>query len=167
MAHPLARRTLVAAVALGAVWLTGAAQAQDKKLKVAAVYTVPFEQQWVGRIHKALKAAEARGEIEYGDRERRQRRLRAGDARVRRGRQPADRRRGVRRSRPRAQGRQGLSQDRLPDGLTRQAAGAQLRVFDNYIQEPAYLTGMVAGAHDQVATRSAWSAASRSPRSTG
>jgi basic membrane protein A len=26
---------------------------------------VPFEQQWVSRIHKALKAAEARGEIEY------------------------------------------------------------------------------------------------------
>ena len=55
------------------------------KLKVAAVYTVPFEQQWVGRIHKALKAAEARGEIEYkATRERRQRRLRARDARVRR-----------------------------------------------------------------------------------
>jgi hypothetical protein len=34
------------------------------KLKVAAIYTVPFEQQWVSRIHKALKAAEARGEIE-------------------------------------------------------------------------------------------------------
>ena len=32
---------------------------------MAAVYTVPFEQQWVSRIHKALKAAEARGEIEY------------------------------------------------------------------------------------------------------
>jgi uracil phosphoribosyltransferase len=35
------------------------------KLKVAAIYTVPVEQQWVSRIHKALKAAEARGEIEY------------------------------------------------------------------------------------------------------
>ena len=55
MAHPLARRTLVAAVALGAVWLAGAAQAQDKKVKVAAVYTVPVEQQWVSRIHQALK----------------------------------------------------------------------------------------------------------------
>ena len=44
----------------------------------------PFEQQWVSRIHKALKAAEARGEIEYKfSRERRQRRLRARDARVR------------------------------------------------------------------------------------
>jgi basic membrane lipoprotein Med (substrate-binding protein (PBP1-ABC) superfamily) len=35
------------------------------KIKVAAVYTVPYEQQWVSRIHKALKAAESRGEIEY------------------------------------------------------------------------------------------------------
>ena len=39
--------------------------AAQSKLKVAAIYTVPFEQQWVSRIHKALKAAEARGEIEY------------------------------------------------------------------------------------------------------
>ena len=35
------------------------------KLKVAAIYTVPVEQQWVSRIDKALKAAVARGEIEY------------------------------------------------------------------------------------------------------
>src|SRR3989344_1755939 len=28
----------------------------QSKLKVAAIYTVPFEQQWVSRIHKALKA---------------------------------------------------------------------------------------------------------------
>ena len=40
------------------------AWAQDK-IKVAAIYTVPVEQQWVSRIHKALKAAKARGEIEY------------------------------------------------------------------------------------------------------
>ena len=35
------------------------------KVKVAAIYTVPVEQQWVSRIHKALNAAKARGEIEY------------------------------------------------------------------------------------------------------
>ena len=27
------------------------------KVKVAAIYTVPVEQQWVSRIHKALNAA--------------------------------------------------------------------------------------------------------------
>ena len=37
----------------------------QNKTKVAAIYTVPFEQQWVSRIDKALKAADARGEIEY------------------------------------------------------------------------------------------------------
>ncbi|RZL56457.1 MAG: BMP family ABC transporter substrate-binding protein, partial [Variovorax sp.] len=61
------RQLIVRSIAIAALVAAGApglAQAQAK-LKVAAVYTVPFEQQWVGRIHKALKAAEARGEIEY------------------------------------------------------------------------------------------------------
>ena len=43
---------------------TSPALAQEK-LKVAAIYTVPVEQQWVSRIHKALEAAKDRGEIEY------------------------------------------------------------------------------------------------------
>ena len=47
---------------LAALPLPALAQA---KLKVAAIYTVPVEQQWVSRIDKALKAAVARGEIEY------------------------------------------------------------------------------------------------------
>ena len=34
-------------------------------IKVAAIYTVPFEQQWVSRIHKAANAAKDRGDIEY------------------------------------------------------------------------------------------------------
>ena len=59
------RHTLAAALAVAslAAW-SGAAFAQTK-LKVAAIYTVPVEQQWVSRIDKALKAAVARGEIEY------------------------------------------------------------------------------------------------------
>ena len=37
--------------------------AQGKKvLNVAAIYTVPVEQQWVSRIHKALSAAKDRGD---------------------------------------------------------------------------------------------------------
>src|SRR5690348_18503385 len=35
------------------------------KVKVAAIYTVPVEQQWVSRIHKAATAAQERGDIEY------------------------------------------------------------------------------------------------------
>jgi basic membrane protein A and related proteins len=34
-------------------------------IDVAAIYTVPVEQQWVGRIHKALNAARDRGDITY------------------------------------------------------------------------------------------------------
>ena len=64
MAFPSARRALLAAMALGAVWLAVGAQAQEK-LKVAAIYTVPVEQQWVSRIHQALKAANLRGDISY------------------------------------------------------------------------------------------------------
>ncbi len=44
--------------------LTSRAWAQTK-LKVAAVYTVPFEQQWVSRVHLALTNARQRGEIDY------------------------------------------------------------------------------------------------------
>ena len=49
-------------VAFGAAAPVALAQ---NKIKVAAVYTVPIEQQWVSRIHKALNAAKDRGEIEY------------------------------------------------------------------------------------------------------
>ena len=59
------RRSLLAWAGSLALATPGLALAADTKIKVAAVYTVPFEQQWVSRIHKALKAAEARGEIEY------------------------------------------------------------------------------------------------------
>ena len=58
---------LLAAFAVAAFALSSGlpAGAKEKPLKVAAVYTVPVEQQWVSRIHIALKAAEARGDITY------------------------------------------------------------------------------------------------------
>ena len=138
------RRLALAAAAL-ALAAPGLAFAQAK-LKVAAVYTVPFEQQWVGRLHKALKAAEARGEIEYkasenvtnADYERVMREYATGGNQLIVGEafavEAAARK--VAKDFPKIV---------VPDGLVGQAAGAQLRVFDNYIQEPAYLTGMIAG----------------------
>ena len=51
--------------AVGVALLAPTLALAQAKTKVAAIYSVPFEQQWVSRIHKALKAAEARGEIEY------------------------------------------------------------------------------------------------------
>ena len=56
--------TALAVAAISSIPALSLAQAGGK-MKVAAIYTVPFEQQWVSRIHKALKAAESRGEIEY------------------------------------------------------------------------------------------------------
>ena len=34
-------------------------------LKVAGIFTLPVEQQWISRIHIALVAAKERGDIEY------------------------------------------------------------------------------------------------------
>src|SRR6478752_7262331 len=64
----LKRRTFLkagVALAFAATLLTSAAALAQQRLKVAAIYTVPVEQQWVSRIHKALNAAKDRGEIEY------------------------------------------------------------------------------------------------------
>src|SRR3712207_7578824 len=41
------------------------AQAKTKPIKVASIYTVPVEQQWVSRIHKALNGAKERGDVTY------------------------------------------------------------------------------------------------------
>ena len=63
------RRTLLKAAGAGAA--LAAAGAFPTRLfaadpiKVAAIYTVPVEQQWVSRIHKAANAAKERGDIEY------------------------------------------------------------------------------------------------------
>jgi basic membrane lipoprotein Med (substrate-binding protein (PBP1-ABC) superfamily) len=61
------RNWLKLAAALVGISLAGSAcvALAQGKLKVAAVYTVPVEQQWVSRIHKALNDAKGRGEIEY------------------------------------------------------------------------------------------------------
>ena len=139
------------------------------KLKVAAVYTVPFEQQWVGRLHKAFKAAEARGEIEYkasenvsnADYERVMReysnagnQLIVGEAFA----VEAAARKVAR----------GLSEDRtFLLGSSGKPQAPNFSVFDNYIQEPAYLTGMIAGGMTKTQSGSAWSAVFRFPKSTG
>lgn len=134
--------SLAIATSLG--W-AGSALAQAK-LKVAAVYTVPFEQQWVSRIHKALKAAEARGEIEYkasenvanADYERVMREYATGGNQLIVGEafavEAAARK--VAKDFPKTAFLMGSSgKPQVPN----------FSVFDNYIQEPAYLTGMIAG----------------------
>ena len=137
------RRTLIA-LALAAT-LPGAALAQAK-LKVAGIYTVPFEQQWAGRIHQALKAAEARGEIEYkasenvsnADYERVMREYATGGSQLIVGEafavEAAARK--VAKDFPKTM---------FLMGSSAKPQAPNFSVFDNYIQEPAYLSGMIAG----------------------
>ncbi len=67
--HGMTRRrfmTTAAALALtaGFVWGTPQAMAAEP-IKCAGIYTVPVEQQWVSRLHKAATAAAERGDVDY------------------------------------------------------------------------------------------------------
>jgi len=142
------RRLLSASLLCTALALSiaaGPATAQPK-LRVAAIYTVPFEQQWASRIHKALKAAQARGEIDYrasenvanADYERVLREYATGGNQLIVGEvfavEAAARR--VARDFPKTA---------FLFGSSGKPQAPNFSVFDNYIQEPAYLSGMVAG----------------------
>ncbi|MDQ2778780.1 MAG: BMP family protein [Pseudomonadota bacterium] len=142
----LQRRNVLHLAALaGTLSLTTPLWAQAK-LKVAAIYTVPVEQQWVSRIDKALKAAAARGEVEYvfsenvanADYERVMRqyaeqgnRLIVGEAFA-----VEDAARRVAKDYPKVA---------FLLGSSKGPQAPNFSVFDNYIQEPAYLSGLVAG----------------------
>ncbi len=148
-----ARRTLLIASALGLTALTpltALAQAKkadaSRKLKVAAIYTVPVEQQWVSRIHKAMNAAVARGDIEYvfsenvanADYERvmRQYAEQKVDLIVGEAFAVEAAARKVAKDYPKIAfllGSSGKPQE------------PNFSVFDNFIHEPSYLTGMIAG----------------------
>ena len=147
----LQRRAVVSAMALGLAGLAlpRMAFAQDV-IKVAAVWTVPVEQQWASRLHNALVAAQGRGEIEYvysenvtnTDYERVMREYAEQGIALLVGEafgveQPA---RAVASEYPEIMFLMGSS---LPP------VEPNFATFDNFIQEPSYLTGMVAGAKTQ------------------
>jgi basic membrane protein A and related proteins len=115
-------------------------------LEVAAIYTVPVEQQWVSRIHKALGAAEARGDITYvwsenvanTDYERVMREYAEAGKQLIIGEVF-----GVERA------AREVAKD-YPEtaflmGSSFPPQEPNFSVFDNYIQEASYLTGIVAG----------------------
>ena len=138
------RQTLFLAASL--VALTPGLSLAQAKLKVAGIYTVPFEQQWAGRLHQALKAAEARGEIEYkasenvsnADYERVMREYATGGSQLIVGE---------------AFGVETAARKVAKDfakvaflmGSSGKPVAPNFSVFDNFIQEPAYLSGMIAG----------------------
>jgi basic membrane protein A and related proteins len=117
------------------------------KIKVAAIYTVPVEQQWVSRIDKALKAAQARGDIEYvfsenvanADYERVMRQYaEKGNTFI------------VGESFAVEAAARKVAKDYPKISFLMGSSGKpqepNFSVFDNYIQEPAYLSGLIAGA---------------------
>jgi basic membrane lipoprotein Med (substrate-binding protein (PBP1-ABC) superfamily) len=116
------------------------------KLKVAGIYTVPFEQQWAGRLHQALKAAEARGEIEYKASENVSN---ADYERVMREYATAGNQLIVGEAFAVEAAARKVAKD-FPKvaflmGSSGKPQAPNFSVFDNYIQEPAYLSGMIAG----------------------
>lgn len=144
------RRFLIAsASALAIAGFMPAALMAQSPLSVAAVYTVPVEQQWVSRIHIAAEAAAARGEITYTfsenvsntDYARVMREYAEAGAQLILGEVfgVEDEAREVAAEYPNVaflMGSSFLEDPALPN----------FAVFDNYIQDAAYLTGLVAGA---------------------
>ena len=60
----LSRRSLLAMFTSVAQIFSGGSVFADN-VKVAAIYTLPVEQQWISRIHKALNSAQESGGVEY------------------------------------------------------------------------------------------------------
>jgi basic membrane lipoprotein Med (substrate-binding protein (PBP1-ABC) superfamily) len=122
------------------------AQGAGKQIKVAAIYTVPVEQQWVSRIHKALNGAKERGEIAYkfsesvanNDYERVMRQYSEEGSGLVLGEIF-----GVERQARRVAA--AYPKVAYLMGSSFGPSKPNLAVFDNFIQEPSYLTGMVAG----------------------
>lgn len=145
------RRALLMALSLALTSLLGfPSTAKAAPIEVAAVYTVPVEQQWVSRIHQALKAAEARGEIAYRwsenvantDYERVLRDYAQGGAKLVVGEVF-----GVERAA--RQVAKDYPETAFLMGSSFPPQAPNFAVFDNYIQECSYLTGLVAGAITQ------------------
>jgi basic membrane lipoprotein Med (substrate-binding protein (PBP1-ABC) superfamily) len=122
------------------------AAAQAEPIKVAGIYTVPVQQKWVGTLHRALSAAQEAGDIEYAYSEK----VPNTDY-VRVMREYAE------------SGVQLIVGEAF--GISREARkvaddypniaflmgdpggphGSNFSVFDNWIHEPCYLMGIVAG----------------------
>jgi basic membrane lipoprotein Med (substrate-binding protein (PBP1-ABC) superfamily) len=137
-----------ARIAAAAVVVAGAmgGQALADKIKVAGIYTQPIQQKWDARLHQALVKAEAAGEIEYVFSEKV-----ANTDYVRVMREYADS--GVALVVGEAFGISREARavaDDYPEvsflmGDPFKPHGKNFAVFDNYIHEPCYLMGMIAG----------------------
>jgi len=136
---------IAAALSVGA--LAGTSVAAADKLKVAAIYTLPVEQQWISRIHKALNAAQDRGEIEYlysenvanNDYERVMREYAEQGQQLIVGEVF-----GLERAARKVA--KDYQETAFLMGSSFTPVAPNFSVFDNWIHEPSYLSGIVAGA---------------------
>ncbi|TLP67971.1 BMP family ABC transporter substrate-binding protein [Parasedimentitalea maritima] len=139
------RAVLTGTAALALVLPAGMALAGN--VKVAAIYTLPVEQQWISRIHLALNAAKDRGEIDYVFSENV-----ANTDYERVMREYAEQ--GVQLVVGEVFGLERAARKVAADypetaflmGSSFGAVAPNFSVFDNWIHEPSYLSGMVAGA---------------------
>ncbi|UVC16521.1 BMP family protein [Mesorhizobium onobrychidis] len=144
----LSRRNLLELGALGlaAAMLPGSALAQDKKLKVAAIFATPTEEPWVHQIHVALQRAEKELGIEYkwsekvqtADFSRVMREYAQGGYELVMGDAFAAERESRRTAKQ-------FPKVAFLFGSGAGPAEPNFAVFDNWIHEPAYLSGLIAG----------------------
>ena len=136
---------LMAAVAFAA--LAGPVAAMDDKMKVAGIYTQPIQQKWDARLHQALSNAQDRGDIEYVFSEKV-----SNTDYIRVLREYADS--GVALivgeafgiSREARQVADDYPEVAFLMGDPFEPHGSNFAVFDNYIHEPCYLMGILAGS---------------------
>ncbi len=142
----LSRRGVIAgATALGVLISSTAAMAET--LKVAGIFTLPVEQQWISRIHIALNAAAERGDIEYvysenvsnTDYERVMREYAESGVGLVVGEVF-----GLERAARKVA--KDYPETAFLMGSSFEPQEPNFSTFDNFIHEPAYLSGMVAGA---------------------
>ncbi len=142
----ISRRTVIAgATMLGLVMSSAAAMAQS--IKVAGIFTLPVEQQWISRIHIALNAAQERGDIEYvfsenvsnTDYERVMREYAESGVDLIVGEVF-----GLERAARKVAA--DYPETAFLMGSSFAPQEPNFSIFDNFIHEPAYLSGMIAGA---------------------
>lgn len=142
----LSRRGVIAGAAAVTFALSSMGAAAEA-IKVAGIFTLPVEQQWISRIHIALDAAKARGDIEYvysenvsnTDYERVMREYAESGVALIVGEVF-----GIERAARKVA--KDYPETAFLMGSSFKPQAPNFSVFDNFIHEPAYLSGLVAGA---------------------
>jgi basic membrane lipoprotein Med (substrate-binding protein (PBP1-ABC) superfamily) len=143
------RRSFMVATAASSLILGAGQSFAAEPIKMAGIYTVPVEQQWVSRIHKAALAAQDRGDVAYSFSEN----VSNTDyARVLREYAEAGNTLIVGEVFGAEQEAREVAAD-YPDvaflmgsSFKEDPALPNFAVFDNYIQDASYLSGIIAGA---------------------